>query len=151
MNSVFILLKKKNGLQKCLKHKCKLYSEKTERHDYFKYSFFPSAMTEWNKLDLKIRKSASLNTFKMKRLNVIQPCANSIFDIHNPLGIHGHLHEHNFRHCFQDTLNLLCKCGKDIESRMHFFLHCITFPISRQTLFQKIKNIDDRILSQSKT
>ena len=54
------------------------------RHDYFqKNSFFPLAISEWNKLDLNIRNSASLNTFKKKLLNFIQPCANSIFDIHN--------------------------------------------------------------------
>ena len=81
------------------------------RHDYFKNSFFCSAITEWNKLDLNIRNSASLNTFKKKLLNFI-PCANSIFDIHNPLGIKlltrlrlglSHLHEHKCKHCFQDT------------------------------------------------
>ena len=36
------------------------------RHDYFKSTFFPSAISEWNKLDLIIRNSASLNTFKKK-------------------------------------------------------------------------------------
>ena len=90
----------------------------------------------------------------------MRPCANSIFDIHNPLGIKlltrlrlglSHLHEHKFRHCFQDTLNPLCECSKDIESTMHFFLHCTNFLIPRQTLFQKIRNIDDSILSQSET
>ena len=117
-------------------------------------------MTEWNKLELNIRNSTSLNTFKNKLLNFIRPCANSIFDIHNPLGIKlltrlrlglSHLHEHKFRHCFQDTLNPLCECSKDIESTMHFFLHCTNFLIPRQTLFQKIRNIDDSILSQSET
>ena len=34
---------------------------------------------------------------------------------------------------------------------MHFFLHCTNFLIPRQTLFQKIRNIDNNILSQSKT
>ena len=62
-----------------------------------------------------------------------------------------HLHEHKFRHCFQDTLNPLCECSKDIESTVHFFLHCTNFPIPRQTLFQKIRNIDESILSQSET
>ena len=100
------------------------------RHGYFKNSYFPSAITEWNKLDLSIRNSASLNTFEKKLLNFIQPCATSIFNIHNPLRIKlltrlrlglSHLHEHKFRHFFQDTLNPLCKCSKDIESTMHFF------------------------------
>ena len=57
------------------------------RHDYFKNSFFPSAITEWNKLDLNMRNSASLKTFKKKLLNFIRPCVDSIFDIHNPLGL----------------------------------------------------------------
>ena len=130
------------------------------KHDYFKNSFFPSAISELNKLDLNIRNSASLNAFKKKLLNYIRPCANSIFDIYNPLGIKlltrlrlglSPLHEHKFRHCFQDTLNLLCECAKDIESTMHFFLHCTNFLIPRQTLVQKIRNIDNNILSQSET
>ena len=53
--------------------------------------------------------------------------------------------------CFQDTLNPLCGCGKDIESTMHFFLHCTNFLIPRQILLQKIKNIDDNISSQNET
>ena len=82
------------------------------RHNYFKNSFFSSAITEWNRLDLNIRSSVSLNTFK-NLLNFIQPFGNSIFDIHNPLGIKlltrlrlglNHLHEHKFTHSFQYTL-----------------------------------------------
>ena len=128
------------------------------RHDYFKNSFFPSVISEWNKLDLNIRNSAGLNAFKKKLLNIIRCCANSIFDIHILLGIKlltrlrlglSPLHEHKFRHCFQDTLNPLCECAKDIESTMHFFLHCTNFLIPRQNLFQKIRNIDGNILSQS--
>ena len=88
------------------------------RHDYFKNSFFPSAISEWKKLDFTIRNSGSLNAFKKKLLNFIRPCANGIFDIHNPFGIKlltrlrlglSHLHEHKFRRCIQDTLNPLCK------------------------------------------
>ena len=117
------------------------------RHDYFKNSFFPFATSGWNKLDLNIRNSASLNTFKKKLLNFIRPCAKSIFDIHDSLGIKlltrlrlglSHLHEHKFRHWFQDTLNRLCECSNDIKSKMHSFLHYTNFLIPRQTLFQKI-------------
>ena len=39
------------------------------RYDYFQNSFFPSAITEWNKLDLNNRSSASLNTFKASKLH----------------------------------------------------------------------------------
>ena len=112
--------------------------------------FFPSIVSEWNKRYFNIRNSESFNTFIKKLLNFIRPCVNSIFDIHNPLGIKlltrlrvglSHLHELTFRHCFQDTLNPLWKCGKDIESTLYFFLRCTNFPISRQALFQKITNI----------
>ena len=34
------------------------------RTDVFKYSFFPYAISEWNKLDLQIRKANSLLSFK---------------------------------------------------------------------------------------
>ena len=121
------------------------------RDDYFKNSFFPSALTEWNKLDLNIRNSESLNTFKKRLLNFIRPSTNSIFDIHNPLGTIlltrlrlGLSHLRELRHYFQDTLNHLCECGKDIESTVYFFLHCTNFLITRQTLFPKIRNIDDQ-------
>ena len=54
----------------------------------------------------------------------MRPCPNSIFDNHNPLGIKfltklhlglSKLHKYKFRHYFQDNLNPLCECGKDIE------------------------------------
>ena len=54
------------------------------KHDYFKNSFCPSAISEWNKLDLNIRNSGRLNAFKKKLLNFMRPCANSIFGTHNP-------------------------------------------------------------------
>ena len=78
-------------------------------YDYFKNSSFPSAITEWKKLDLNIRNSASFSTVKKKLLNFIRPCANSFFDIRNLLGIKllrrlhlglSHLDEHKYRHCF---------------------------------------------------
>ena len=34
------------------------------KHNFFLIFFFPSAVTEWNKLDLNIRNSESLNVFK---------------------------------------------------------------------------------------
>ena len=56
------------------------------RHNYFNNSFFPFTTSERNNLDCKIRNLGSLLIFK-KNLNFIRPCANSIFNIHNPYGI----------------------------------------------------------------
>ena len=55
------------------------------------------------------------------------------------------------KNVFQDILNPLCEFGKDIESKMHFLFHCTNFLIPRQTLFPKIRSINDSILSQSET
>ena len=126
------------------------------RHNYFKNSFFPSTISEWNNLDCKIRNSRSLSIFKKNLLNFIRPCANSIFNIHNPYGIKlltrlqlclSHPCDHKFRHCFQDTLNPLCDCGNDTEITTHFFLHWPSFHIFRQTLLNNIRNINEKILS----
>ena len=117
------------------------------RHNYFKNSFFPSTLSERNNLDCKIRNSGSLSIFEKNLLNFMRPCANSIFNIHNPceiklltrlrLGL-SHLRDHKFRHGFQDTLNPLCDCGNDTETITHLFLQCTSFHIPRQTLLNQL-------------
>ena len=49
------------------------------KHDYFKSSFFPSTVIEWNKLDSNIRNSESLPLFKKRILASIRPFAKSAF------------------------------------------------------------------------
>ena len=44
----------------------------------------------------------------------------------------------------QDTLNLLCACGKDIESKPHFFLHCTYSHIPTQTSFRVLEILINR-------
>ena len=63
-----------------LKHYC--------RTDLFKYSFFPSyTIVEWNKLDNTIRNSKSFLILRNSLLKIGRPIQNSIFKIHDPLGI----------------------------------------------------------------
>ena len=128
------------------------------RHNFFKNSFFPSVINEWNKLDLEIRNSASLEIFKKHLLNFIRPNSNSVFNISNPLGLKlltrlrigfSHLKEHKFKHNFQDSVDPLCSCGNDIESTVHFFLHCPNFTTQRQTLLNKLKSINASILAEN--
>ena len=103
------------------------------RTDLFKYSFFPYAIVEWNKLDVTVRNAKSFLIFKNLLLKIGRPIQNSVFKIHDPLGIKlltrlrvglSHLNEHRFRHNFQDCLNPLCSCSLEVESNIHFFLHC---------------------------
>ena len=90
-------------------------------------------MIEWNKLDSKIRNSVTINIFKSKILRFIRLTANSIFGCQNPIGVKlltivrlglSYLREHKFRHSFQDTLNPLCSCRKEVETTFHFLLSC---------------------------
>ena len=46
---------------------------------FFKNSFFPSSVTEWNKLDPNLRSAASLNVFKKNLLKFIRP--SSVFKL----------------------------------------------------------------------
>ena len=56
-------------------------------NNYFMNTYFPSTITEWNKLDLSIRNSASLNVFKGRLLQFVRPLESSVFTGHNPIGI----------------------------------------------------------------
>ena len=102
------------------------------KHEYFRNSFFPSTVIEWNKLDNNIRNSESVSAFKKQILKFIRPSPNSTFNVHIPHGIKlltrlraalSHLREHKFRHNFQDSLDPFCNCGLHIEITIHFFLH----------------------------
>ena len=77
------------------------------KHDYFKNSFFLSAIIEWNKLGCYISNADSFDVFKKRILSFFRPIPNSIYNIHNPLGIKyltglrigfSHLKEHKFKH-----------------------------------------------------
>ena len=60
-----------------------------------------------------------------------------------------HFNEHKFKHGFNDTINPICICGRDIETILRFFLHCPEYCEARQILFGNIQSIDKMLLSQS--
>ena len=43
------------------------------RTDIFKYSYFPSTISEWNKLDLKVQQSKTLLTFRNALIKIARP------------------------------------------------------------------------------
>ena len=128
------------------------------KRSFFKNTFFPSVIIEWNKLDHEIQNAPRLNIFKKNILQFIRPAANNVFGCHNLKGIkylrrlrlgHSHLNEHKFKNNFQDTLNPLCTCGCDVENTCHFLLHCPNFLSERNTPLNKSTNIDSNILNQA--
>ena len=62
-----------------------------------------------------------------------------------------HLREHKFKHRFQDSINPLCTCSLDVESTIHYFLHCPTFTIERHTLLNTISHIDNKLLDSNES
>ena len=72
------------------------------RSNFFRNSFFPSIIIEWNKLDSDIHNSDSLNIVKLPLLKFVRSVANSVFDINNPDGLKllTRLRYHKFRHNF---------------------------------------------------
>ena len=124
------------------------------KHNYFKNSFFPSTVIEWNKLDLNIRDSESLTSFKSKVFKFMHPSENSPF-CNNSKGARlltrlrldlSHLRDHKFKHNFQDTLNPICTCVEDIETSCHDLLHCLLYNNERLALLNVIQGIDNSIL-----
>ena len=57
------------------------------KHDYFKNSFFPSAITEWKKLACYMSNVDLFEVFKKCILSLIRPMPNSIYNKNNPLGV----------------------------------------------------------------
>ena len=119
------------------------------KHDYFKNSFFPSTVIEWNKSDTNIKNSESLALFKKRVLAFIRPCLNITFHYHNPKGLKlitmlrlglSHLRFHKFKHSVQDTLNPICNCGT-VETTVHYLLYCPNFSNERLMFFEVLMRI----------
>ena len=127
------------------------------RHNFYKNSFFPSTIIEWNNLDPTLRNSKSFVDFKKSILKFIRPSPSNVFNCNNHKGITrlrvgmSHLGEHKFKHNFQDCLNPICSCGLDIESTSHFLLHCPTFNDERYTFLSTLNNIDCSLLELTKS
>ena len=124
------------------------------RTEFYRNSFFPSVIAEWNNLNDEIIKSESLNIFRNALLKLIRSPANSIYGIWNPLGIQlltrlrlglSHLREHKFQHNFLDTFDPLCPCSSEVESVSHFFLRCHFFNNERLILMNGLQVIDPNI------
>ena len=94
--------------------------------------------------------------FRNSLLKVGRPTQNSIYNIHDPLGIKyltrlrlglSHLNEHEFGHNFQDCLNPLCSCSLQLETTNHYFLHCHYYNDIRKILLDTAKEITNICLS----
>ena len=58
-----------------------------------------------------------------------------------------HLREHEFRHNFQDAINLQCSCSLEIESTYSFFMRCQNFITPRTNLMNELRKLESSILN----
>ena len=126
------------------------------KHDCLKNYFFPLTVIEWNKLDSNIRNSETSALFRKHILAIIRPFANRTFQCHKPKGLKlitklrreiRHLRFQKFKYIFQDTLNPTCNSG-NVETTVHYLLHCPNFSKERLTFFNKLQSIDANTLSK---
>ena len=105
------------------------------KSEYFKNSFVPNVINEWNKLDPDIRSSTSYNQFRNTLLKFIRPAQRKTFHINDSVGVKlltrlrlgfSHLRDHKFRHGFRDILNLLCPCSIETETTATIFCFAIS-------------------------
>ena len=94
------------------------------KHTFFKNSFFPSTVIEWNNHGESMRTSESFALLKKTILQFILPTPNKTFTYHNPIEIKlftrlrlglSHLRDHKSKHNFLDCLNPICCCGKTLK------------------------------------
>ena len=99
------------------------------RTEYFKKSFFPHVIKEWNKVDPNISSSSNHNIFWNTLLKSIRPNERNIFNINDSFGImltrlgFKHLFNIKFRQNFQNILYSHCSCSIETETTTHNFLH----------------------------
>ena len=135
-----------------------LFRNYTSHTDYFKNSFFPYCVSEWNKLGPDLRNASSISLFKKGLLAFIRPKQRPVYNVIDSSGLKlltrlrvnfSHLREHKFRHNFFDTLNPLCSCSLETESTKHYLLRCPTYSCIRKTLIDNISELTGSISNLS--
>ena len=96
------------------------------KSEYFKNSFVPNVINEWNELDPDICSSSTL--FRNTLLKFIGPAQRKTFNINDSVGVKlltrlrlgfSHLRDHNFRNGLRDILNPLCPCSIETKTTAH--------------------------------
>ena len=82
-NYLYKILESQKSTQELRSTDRLMMNNMTTKKDKFKKSFFPSAIIDWNKLDVDIKISLSKNIFKNKILKKIRPKKASYYGLRN--------------------------------------------------------------------
>ena len=84
------------------------------------YSFFPSTIIEWNKLNKRIWQSITMLSFRNALLKIDWPTPKPVYNIHDLNGLKlltrlrlglNYLNEHKFNYNFKECVNPICSCS----------------------------------------
>ena len=121
------------------------------RLDIYLKSFFPNTIREWNSLDINVRNSINLSTFKRKIKTPINQAPFYFREGDRKLNI---LHTKLRYRCSGlnsdlSRVNLVesnnCSCGTAPEDAGHYFLHCHKYDLLRQQLFSNLMTLTNNI------
>ena len=127
-----------------------IFEEKRTRTLRYKNSFFSNAISSWNNIITNIEGNLSKSSIKTHILRTIRPNHKSVYDIHDPIGLHylfqlrtevSPLQAHKYRHNFCDTPTNNCSCNQGIEDTGHFLFECCNFATHRVSLAVDVTNI----------
>ena len=116
----------------------------------YEASFYPRCLSEWNKLDPKIRLSPSVGFFRNMLLSLIRSPAKPVFSVHDPKGLAmltqlrvglSALNLHKFRHDFKDAIHSMCLINNGIEDMEHVLLSCPLYDVQRHDLLGTVSAI----------
>ena len=65
-----------------------------------------------------------------------------------PLGL-SYIREHKFKHGFQNSIKPLREYGWEIESKVHFLLHCSLFTNEESILFATVHNLHGEVFENT--
>ena len=113
-------------------------------------SFFPNAISSWNYIITNFQGIITKISIKSRILKTIRPVSKSVYNIHDPIGIHylfqlrtglSPLRSHKYRHNFLDIPTENCSCNQGVENTNHFLFECLDFAIPRVDLAVDTTNI----------
>lgn len=123
--------------------------ENFSRTTIFKKSFFNSAISAWNKLDVKIRNIVDLKQFKKEINNNTQVSSTKKWYYHGNR-FYNKIHAKFRMQCSSLAAHLYnmhiiddssCSCGYQCEDCFHYFMQCPLYTRSRVVLMNSINTI----------
>ena len=115
------------------------------KREAFRRSFFPTAIRLWNKLQLSIRNSPSLNTLKLSlkkdtpEIPIMYYYGKRWAAVHHAR-LRMQCSKLNFDLCCRLYVrdSPICRCGTNSETARHFFMHCPLYDHIRPKLIADV-------------